>query len=105
MGYTSKNMQGAVFPLADVGVANFNGTGTFTTTFTDVSPGVPIGYRAPVEGATGSGTYTVHSDCTGSISITSIGITLDMVIIGGGAEIFGINTTPFVVATSDFKEQ
>jgi len=27
------------------------------------------------------------------------------VIIGGGTEVFGINTTPFVIATADLKKQ
>ena len=58
--------------------------------------------------ATGSGTYTVNPDCTGSVSGTSgdvAGITLDFLIIGGGTEVFAINTTPSVIATYDLKKQ
>jgi hypothetical protein len=48
----------------------------------------------------------VTSDCTGSASGTSrgaAGVTFNLVIIGGGTEVFAINTTPFVVSTADFN--
>jgi len=38
------------------------------------------------------------------MSSPSFGLTWDLVIIGGGTEVFGIATTPFIVATSDFKK-
>ena len=38
------------------------------------------------------------------MSSPSFGLTWDLVIIGGGTEVFGIATTPFTVATSDFKK-
>ena len=108
-GFTTKNtMGGNPLPFADVGVSTFDGAGNLSVTFTDMSPGKPGGYRAAVQGLTGSGTYTVNSDCTGSISGTSgdvVGITYDFVIIGGGTEVFGINTTPFTIVTADFKKQ
>jgi hypothetical protein len=104
-GFTPKNAMGNPLPIAVVGVSTFDGAGNVSATFTDMSPGKPT-YIA-VQG-TGSGTYTVNSDCTGSASFTSgsaAGETLNMVIIGGGTEVFGINTTPFVIATADFKKQ
>jgi hypothetical protein len=90
-----------------VGVSTFDGAGNVSATYTDMSPGKPGGYGTPIQG-TGSGTYTVNSDCTGSVSFTSgtaAGITFNMVIISGGTEVFGINTTPLVIATADFKKQ
>src|SRR5215469_4274734 len=108
-GFEAKNTMGLnPLPFATMGVSTFDGAGNFSVTFTDMSPGKPGGYRAALHGATGSGTYTVNSDCTGSISVTSgdvAGVTLDIVIIGGGTEVFGINTTPFVIATADLKKQ
>jgi hypothetical protein len=93
-------------PFTDVGVVEFDGAGTFSFTVTDMSPGNPDRYIALQ--LTGSGTYTVNPDCTGSVSIMTgdaAGDTLNLVIIGGGAEVFGTNTAPWVIATSDFKKQ
>jgi|SRR5215469_1246240 len=106
-GFTTKNTMGLnPLPLAVVGVSAFDGAGNVSVTFTDQGPGKPS--YIPVHNVTGSGTYSVNSDCTGSITGTSggaAGITFDIVIIGGGTEVFGINTTPFVIATADFKKQ
>jgi len=106
-GFTAKNTMGLnPLPLAVVGVSTFDGAGNVSVTFTDQSPGKPS--YIPVQHATGLGTYSVNSDCTGSITGTSggaAGITFDIVIIGGGTEVFGINTTPFVIATADLKKQ
>jgi hypothetical protein len=107
-GFTPKNSNGNPLPFATVGVFTFDGAGNFSATYTDMSPGKPGGYSTPLQGQTASGTYTVNSDCTGSISITggdAAGITANLVIIGGGTEVFGINTTPFVIGTFDFKKQ
>lgn len=107
-GFISNSMKGNPLPFANVGLATFDGAGNFSATYTDMSPGKPGGYSTPIQGATGSGTYTVNSDCTGSISITSgdaAGIALNLVIIGGGTEVFGINTTPLVIGSSDWKKQ
>jgi len=104
-GFTPRNSKGIPLPIAVVGVSTFDGAGNVSATFTDMSPGKPT--YIPTQG-TGSGTYTVNSDCTGSVSFTSgdaAGQTLNLVIIGGGTEAFGVNTTPFVIATSDFKKQ
>jgi hypothetical protein len=60
------------------------GAGNFTATFTDMSPAKPA--CIPVQG-TGSGIYTVNSDCTGSASFTSgaaAGVTFNPVVIGAG---------------------
>jgi len=84
-----------------VGVLAFDGAGTLSVSFTDVQQGV-----ASTE--TDGGTYTVNPDCTGSILTTtgpSAGITFNMVIIGGGAEIFGINTTAGFTSSFDAKKQ
>ena len=91
------------FGDAAVGVLIFDGAGNLSLTYTDVSNGKVISTSVP-----DTGTYTVNSDCTGSVSFTSgdaAGITLNMVIISGGTEVFSINTTPLVILTADFKKQ
>jgi hypothetical protein len=106
-GFISNSQKGSPLPAAVVGVSTFDGAGNVSATYTDMSPGKPGGYGTPIQG-TGSGTYTVNSDCTGSVSFTSgdaAGITLNMVIISGGTEVFSINTTPLVILTADFKKQ
>ena len=104
-GFTSKNLKGSPLPAAVVGVFIFDGAGNFSATYTDMSPGKPT-YIA-LQG-TASGSYTVNSDCTGSAAFTTgsaAGLTFNLVIIGGGTEAFGIDTTPFLIATTDFKKQ
>lgn len=105
-GFEAKShLKGNPLPFAVVGAATFDGAGNFSMTYTDMSPGQPT--YIPVQGS-GSGTYTVNSDCSGSVSITAgdaAGITLNMEIIGGGKEVFGIITNPFIIATSDWKKQ
>ena len=89
-------------PLAVVGVFTFNGSGKIDFSFTFANNG------AILQGGTGSGAYTVASDCTGSISFTSgdaSGVNFNTVIIGDGAEIFGINTSPGNTQTFDAKKQ
>lgn len=106
-GFEAKNMRGNPLPIAVVGVSTFDGAGNFSATYTDMSPGRPGGYLTPIQ-TSSAGTYTVSSDCTGSLSFTSgsaAGITANLVIIGGGTEVFGINTTPSIIATIDFKKQ
>ena len=106
-GFETKNtMGGNQLPFTQVGLSKYDGAGNFSVTFTDQSPGKPTPY-IPAQGAS-SGTYTVNSDCTGVATITSgdgVGISVNFVLIGDGAEVFGINTTPFVVGTLDLKKQ
>jgi len=57
---------------------------------------------------TTSGNYTVHSDCTGSISFTSgdaATVTFNTVIIGGWTEVFCIQTNSGTVANLDATKQ
>ena len=105
-GFEAKShLKGNPLPFAILGLATFDGAGNFSITYTDMSPGQPS-YIA-VQG-NGSGTYTVNSDCSASISITAgdaAGLTLNLQIIRGGAEMFGIITTPFIIANSYWKRE
>jgi hypothetical protein len=93
--------QGNQLPFFNVGVVAFDGTGTVSVSFTNVQSGV-------VSTETDAGTYTVNPDCTGSLSFTTgpgAGVTFNMVIIGRGAELFGINTSAGFTSSFDAKKQ
>lgn len=99
-GFTTpnKSISGSEDPFAAVGVLTFDGAGNISTNFT-------LAFKGAISpGQTGSGTYTVNSDCTGSISLPTV-VNFNMVIIGGGTEIFGIETTPSFTGTLDAKKQ
>lgn len=103
-GFTTPGspVKGIEVPFAAVGVFAFDGAGNISTSYTFAFKGVVS------QGLTSSGTYTVNSDCTGSISFTTgdaAGLNLNMVIIGGGTEIFGIETNPSFTGTFDAKKQ
>jgi len=90
-------------PFAVEGVVAFDGAGNvFTSGDTVVSGGVISTQQ------NGTGTYTVNSDCTGSISFTAgnaAGLNLNLAIIGGGSELFAIYATPSFTVTLDGKKQ
>ena len=87
-------------PIAVVGVLGFDGDGHASLNFNIAFDG------SIAEGLTNTGTYTVNSDCTGAISFTGdIPINFDMVVIGGGIEIFGLPTSPGLTQTFDAKKQ
>lgn len=73
-------------PTADVGVARFDGAGNVSASYTDSTNGHIS------KGNQDVGTYTVNSDCTGSIVDTTTGGTWDVVILGGGKELYVIGT-------------
>jgi len=84
-------VKGAAVPVSALGVLAFDGAGnvSFSTLTLVVNGGI--------SSETGSGSYTVNSDCTGSISLTNgsiAGITFNLSIVGGGAEVFGLLTSP-----------
>ncbi len=89
-------------PTAVVGVIPFDGAGNVSYKLTLVVNGSLF----PIQ--TGTGTYTVNSDCTGSVAFTTgdlIGINFNIVIIGGGTELFGILTNSGLTQTFDAKKQ
>jgi hypothetical protein len=104
-GWETKNPKAPLEPFAIVGTVAFDGAGNFSTTATAVQP-MPGPQNFIPQTIEASGTYTVNSDCTGSLTFTGPGVlTANLVIIGGGTEVFGIVTLPFVVATIDIKKQ
>ncbi len=101
-GFTSKNLRGNEVPWVLVGVVTFDGAGN-----------VSISYSGAINGSvftnqTGSGTYAANSDCTGSLSFTAgdaAGNNANLVIIGGGTEVFGVMTDSGSSATFNLKKQ
>lgn len=99
--FPGNGIKGAEVPLAAVGTFTFNGAGNSSAAYTLVINGEILGSK------NASGTYTVSSDCTGSITFTSGDFTpnFNIVIIGGGTEFFAIATTPGFTSTLDAKKQ
>lgn len=92
-------------PVAAVGVLMFDGAGNVS--FPNLTLQIN-GSSVINSSSAGTGSYTVNSDCTGSISITSgsvAGVDFNMVIIGGGTEVFGTLTSPGNTQTFDAKKQ
>ena len=87
-------------PFANVGVLTFDGAGNLSVTTTAVLNG---GGGQPFGPATG--TYTVNSDCTGTITVPDAGVHFNIVTVGGGAEFFGIQTDTGTTNTIDAKKQ
>lgn len=94
------NKLGNTVPFASVGVVTFDGAGNFSLTGTQVFNG---GGGEFFDGATG--TYTVNSDCTGTVMVEDFGQHLYIVTVGGGKEFFGIETGIGATNTIDGKKQ
>jgi len=101
-GFGTLRHSGPEVPINVVGTLNFDGSGNVSF------PTLTLAFDGSISSETGSGSYTVNPDCTGSISITSgsiAGITFNMVIVGGGTEVFGIVTSPANTQSFDAKKQ
>jgi len=99
-GTRNSNAGGPAVPFASVGVVTFDGAGNASFTLTQVfnSSGGAFFEAIPA-------TYTVNSDCTGTITIEDFGLHFYIVTVGGGAELFGIQTDIGSTTTVDAKKQ
>jgi hypothetical protein len=99
-GFTTKKAPvGNEVPFAGTGVVTFDGAGNASVSVTFAINGVIS------TNLTGSGPYTVNPDCTGSWAVTSgdlAGFTSSLVMIGGGAEVFGVDTAASSGTTVSF---
>src|SRR5436190_7764054 len=88
------------FPLLRWGVVTFDGAGNASFTATQVfnSGGGDLFEAVP-------GTYTVNSDCTGTVTIEDFGLHFYIVTVGSGAEFFAIQTDIGTTNTIDGKKQ
>lgn len=83
---------GQLEQLFGVGTRNYDGQGNFTQVQTEKGTLTP----APVIDAQGAGTYTVNSDCTGTLT-TATGIQTRFVVMAKGKEIRWIVVAPAVL--------
>ena len=101
-GFVARNGKagGPAIPVATVGAVTFDGAGNASFTVTQVfnSSGGEFFEAIPA-------TYTVNSDCTGSITIEDFGLHFNIVIVGGGAELFAIQTETGTTNIVDAKKQ
>jgi hypothetical protein len=84
-------------PFVGVGTDTFDGTGGFTAIAT-------VSANGNIFPLTGTGTYKVNSDCTGTYTIPGV-TTLSFVIADSGNEIHAICVDPGVVLSHTFKRQ
>ncbi len=91
---------GNMIPFATVGVVTFDGAGNASFTVTQVlnSSGAEFFEAIP-------GTYTVNSDCTGTVTIDDFGLHFNIVTVGGGKEFFAIQTDIGSTNIVDGKKQ
>jgi hypothetical protein len=100
-GYTVTGFS-PVGPFAAVGRLVFNGSGLVTTVRTLSNAG------NIVRGDSGSGTYIVGADCTGSFTITASGLgqlQVDIVVDSDGDELRGIVTNPGFTLTLEGRKK
>ena len=99
-GFGTHNGHGNAVPVAQVGVVTFDGAGnaSFTTTSVFNSSGGEFFEAIP-------GTYTVNSDCTGTVTIEDFGLHFYIVTVGGGKEFFAIQTDIGSTNIVDGKKQ
>ena len=88
------------FGNAVVGVLTLDGAGNLTASYTAVFNGHAFSTSVP-----DTGTYTVNSDCTGAATDATINAHFNLAIVGGGAELFEIQTDAGTTDTLDAKKQ
>jgi len=86
----------AFFPYDAMEVSTFDGAGNFTSTVTANGGGTPA------QSFPDSGTYTVSTNCTGSLTLAS-GLTFDFVIFNRGAEVKFAETDGNVAAVTETR--
>lgn len=93
------------FPFSEVGIVTFDGKGHITSGKITVNVG---GVVVPGLQVTASGSsYTVNSDCTGTVSVkTNVGFDLHdgIVVTRGGRAAVAAETDPFAVITGTLEK-
>ena len=89
-GFTRLEEKKARFvPEIAAGLTTFDGAGRFTGKATDVTNGDLAPETPPFQFVL-EGTYTLDSDCTGSLTESNSGTHLEIVVVSNGREIIGI---------------
>jgi hypothetical protein len=86
------------FPRVFLGVMTFDGAGNLSATSTSSSGGV-------ISRGVSPGSYTLESDCTGTMTFEASGTQWDMVITTDGNEGQLIRTDDGTIATRSFKKR
>jgi len=86
----------AFIPVAGVGLVTFDGNGNLSAAETVSLGGLIQPVNLP-------GTYTVNSDCTGTL--TTANAHLNLVIVRNGREILAVNTDPGRVVVDNFVKE
>jgi hypothetical protein len=89
-------------PDVAAGLVVFDGTGHFRGKATDVTNG-DVAPETPPFQFTLEGTYTLNSDCTGSLTEANSGTHLEIVVVDGGKAIEAIQTDLQETRTLVFK--
>jgi hypothetical protein len=101
-GITGSRPHSRGVPWQFAGIETFDGSGNTSVSYTAAVNGIVYTNQ------TGAGTYTVNSDCTGSISLTSGdagGVTANFALANAASEIYGIITNQGDTATFIEKKQ
>ena len=86
-------------PFDGVGLAKFDGMGNVAATFTSSFNGEIS------KGNTYSASYSVSSDCTGSLTGREGGDNFDFVVLRNGGEVLAVDTSEGETITLDLKKQ
>jgi hypothetical protein len=88
------NFPAPPFPFAEAGIDNLDGAGNIAGKVTVNIDGLAVQ-------ATVAGTYTVNSDCTGTLSLsTSLGIPVnESIVVLGKQSFLAVDTDSYVVVT------
>lgn len=103
-GFTTHNSTtGNEVPWQFAGIAFFDGKGGGTTDYTAAVNGAIFFPNTPTLA------YTVSTDtsgnCTGTLSLPAVDYVANIYVVGGGAEVLGVSTSPGDTATFDAKKQ
>jgi hypothetical protein len=99
-GTVLAGLPGTPFPFGEAGLITLDGKGNHSGKTT-------VNLGGNVQTPTFTGTYTVNSDCTGSITvISSLGLQLHdaIVITRGGLATVDVQTDPFAVITRTLEK-
>ena len=86
-------------PWVGAGLATFDGAGNAIATWAQSFNGQISTNNS------WTGTYSVNADCTGSLTSTNGGANMSFAIVGGGAEVLGVDIDHNIAWTIDFKKQ
>jgi hypothetical protein len=103
-GFTRPTPSSSRFvPEIAAGLVTFDGRGGFTGKATNVTNGDTAPETPPFQFAL-VGTYTLDSDCTGSLTEINSGTHLEIVVVDSGKEVSAIQTDLQETRTFDFKK-